>query len=64
MINFTPSHSYLNKKGIFFIPDTGAKAALGPNCMIPYGIIQIGPKVSLAPMILDIEQKTVDVLTR
>ena len=51
------------KKG-FFIPDTGAKAALGPICMIPYGIIQIGPKASLAPVVPDIEQKTFDVLTR
>ena len=31
---------------------TGAKPALGPNCMIShiYGIIQFGPKTGLAPM--------------
>ena len=39
------------KFGERFVSGTGAKPTLGPNCMIPYGIIQFGPKAGLVPVV-------------
>ena len=45
-------YSRFNKK--LHMYSTGAKPALGPNCMIPYikiySIIEFGPKAGLAPV--------------
>ena len=46
-----------------YILTTGAKPALGPNCLIPYinDIIQFGPKAGLAPVILTIQRSFINV---